>query len=287
MATITNQATVTYSYGGTSAAASSNVAVTTLTEPITASKTSLGSTYTEGDEITYILSVTNGSAGAVSDITVSDNLGTYTLDTVTVTPLRYIGPAYLYINGVYNTELTPAITANSISFTLPSVPAGANAIVIYRAEVRNTAPLASGSTITNTATFASAALGESLNESNTVTVADYARLNIVKSMAPNPVTGGSQLTYTFAIYNYGNEDAADVVLTDTFSPAPTGISVSVNGTAVSASDYTYTGGTLTLPAATGTSYEITVPAATFTTNAATGVVTVTPGITTVEVTGTI
>lgn len=287
MATITNQATVTYSYGGTNAAASSNVAVTTLTEPITASKTALGSTYTAGDEITYILSVTNGSAGAVSDITVSDNLGTYALGTNNVTPLRYTGPAYLYINGVFNSELTPTSTANAISFALPSVPAGANAMVIYRATVENTAPLASGSALTNTATFASASLGENLTQSNTVTVADYARLNIVKSMSPNPVTGGSQLTYTFTIYNYGNDDATDVVLTDAFSPAPTGISVSVNGTAVAASDYTYTGGTLTLPAAAGTSYEITVPAATFTTDAATGVVTVTPGITTIEVTGTI
>ena len=62
--------------------------------------------------------------------------------------------------------------------------------------------------------------------------------------------------------------------------------VTVNGTAVSAENYTYTGGTLTLPAA-GSSYEITVPAATFTTDTTTGAVTASPGVTVVEVTGTI
>ena len=285
MATITNQARITYSYGAVNAAAASNIATATLTEPLTGSKTSLGSTYTAGDEITYILSLTNGSATAATDITVSDNLGRSTAGGVAYTPLSYVGPAYLYINGVYTSELTPATTAGSLIFTLPSIPAGANAVIIYKAALTSEAPLTSGSTVTNTATFASPTLGTA-EKSNTITVENYARLNIVKSMSPNPVVGGGPLTYTFTVYNYGNDAATDVVLTDVFSPAPTDIAVTVNGTAVSAENYTYTGGTLTLPAA-GSSYEITVPAATFTTDTTTGAVTASPGVTVVEVTGTI
>lgn len=285
MATITNQARITYSYGAVNAAAASNIATATLTEPLTGSKTSLGSTYTAGDEITYILSLTNGSANAATDITVSDNLGRSTAGGVAYTPLSYVGPAYLYINGVYTSELTPATTAGSLIFTLPSIPAGANAVIIYKAALTSEAPLTSGSTVTNTATFTSPTLGTA-EKSNTITVENYARLNIVKSMSPNPVVGGGQLTYTFTVYNYGNDVATDVVLTDVFSPAPTDIAVTVNGTAVSAENYTYTGGTLTLPAA-GSSYEITVPAATFTTDTTTGAVTASPGVTVVEVTGTI
>ena len=285
MATITNQARITYSYGAVNAAAASNIATATLTEPLTGSKTSLGSTYTAGDEITYILSLTNGSATAATDITVSDNLGRSTAGGVAYTPLSYVGPAYLYINGVYTSELTPATTAGSLIFTLPSIPAGANAVIIYKAALTSEAPLTSGSTVTNTATFTSPTLGTA-EKSNTITVENYARLNIVKSMSPNPVVGGGQLTYTFNVYNYGNDAATDVVLTDVFSPAPTDIAVTVNGTAVSAENYTYTGGTLTLPAA-GSSYEITVPAATFTTDTTTGAVTASPGVTVVEVTGTI
>ena len=285
MATITNQARITYSYGAVNAAAASNIATATLTEPLTGSKTSLGSTYTAGDEITYILSLTNGSANAATDITVSDNLGRSTAGGVAYTPLSYVGPAYLYINGVYTSELTPATIAGSLIFTLPSIPAGANAVIIYKAALTSEAPLTSGSTVTNTATFTSPTLGTA-EKSNTITVENYARLNIVKSMSPNPVVGGGQLTYTFTVYNYGNDAATDVVLTDVFSPAPTDITVTVNGTAVSAENYTYTGGTLTLPAA-GSSYEITVPAATFTTDTTTGAVTASPGVTVVEVTGTI
>ena len=110
MATITNQARITYSYGAVNAAAASNIATATLTEPLTGSKTSLGSTYTAGDEITYILSLTNGSANAAADITVTDNLGRATVGEVTYTPLSYVGPAYLYINGLYLRAQMPLLS---------------------------------------------------------------------------------------------------------------------------------------------------------------------------------
>ena len=117
-------------------------------------------------------------------------------------------------------------------------------------------------------------------------MADYADVSIVKDMSPSTITDGSTITYTFTLYNYGNTAATDVVLRDAFNPAPGNLSVSINGTAVPSGDYTYTAGVLTLPD-TGAATTLTVPAATFTQDTTTGVVSVTPGVTTVVVTGTI
>lgn len=111
-------------------------------------------------------------------------------------------------------------------------------------------------------------------------------MSIVKDMSPSTITDGSTITYTFTLYNYGNTAATDVVLRDAFNPAPGNLSVSINGTAVPSSGYTYTAGVLTLPD-TGAATTLTVPAATFTQDTTTGVVSVTPGVTTVVVTGTI
>lgn len=75
-------------------------------------------------------------------------------------------------------------------------------------------------------------------------------------------------------------------MTDTFDPAPASpLVVREDGVVVDAADYTYAAGTLTLP--TGGAYSITVPAASYAQNPGTGVVTITPGLVTVTVVGTI
>ena len=60
---ITTQASVRYRYGATEAAALSNIASAVLAQPLNVSKTSLETTYREGDELTYILTVTTGGTG--------------------------------------------------------------------------------------------------------------------------------------------------------------------------------------------------------------------------------
>jgi hypothetical protein len=75
------------------------------------------------------------------------------------------------------------------------------------------------------------------------------------------------------------------VLTDTFNPAPTNITVSRDGVLLIGTDYSYVKGTLTVPA-TATS-PVIVPAATFVRDATTGIVTVTPGMVEYTITGTI
>ncbi len=285
---ITNQATLTYQYGTTTAQASSNVASVLLQEALAASKTTLDTAYRRGGELTYILSATNSSANALTNVTLSDNLGGYTpaSGTAMVYPLTYTGPAQLYINGVLSGSITPTSTTSGVVFTVPSLASGATATILYKATVNSNAALGSTSTIVNTVTVAADNIADTSTATHTVTVEDYADVTIVKDMSPATLTDGSTITYTFTLYNYGNTAATGVVLSDTFNPAPTNLAVTINGTAVPASDYVYASGVLTLPES-GADTTLSVPAATYTQDSSTGEVTVSPGITTVIVTGTI
>ena len=98
---------------------------------------------------------------------------------------------------------------------------------------------------------------------------------------------GDTLTYTFMIQNRGNTEAdaaSDVVVTDVFDPALTAVAATLDGAALTeGTDYTYDAATGTFASTTG---RITVPAATFT-RADDGTVTVTPGMTTLQISGTV
>ena len=271
MAQITNQANLTFNYGSATGSATSNIATATLLDPLSAEKTSVGDTYRANDTITYVISVRNNGNATVNGITVTDNLGAYSIGAQTVTPLVYQAPAALYIDGV--------------SFVIPSLASDANALIVYRASVNDFAPLTQGGTITNTATVSTAPGGSFISVSDTVTAEAYADITIRKEMSPDPVSDGDLLTYTFTITNTGNTEATGVVLTDAFNPAPSMITVSVGGETVPATDYSYENGLLILP--TGDNFPITVPAATVTQDPATGNVTVTPGTLIITVVGTI
>lgn len=285
---ITNQAQISFSYGAATGTAASNIATTNLQGPLHAGKSSLGDTYRENGEVTYILTVTNAAQSALTDIEIIDNLGTYTPAGMAapVTPLTYTGPAQLYVDGVFTSTLTPDVTDSSLSFFLPTLAAGSAALIVYRTQANAYAPLAVGSTIVNTATLQAASLAEVLTVSDTVTVENYANMSIVKDMSPDPVLGGQPITYRFTLYNRGNTPAESVVLSDLFSPAPTITRVQVNGTDVSPVDLSYAQGLLVLPRE-GSNLSITVPAASYVRSPATGQIMPVPGTTSILVEGTL
>ena len=130
MAIITNQASIRYSYGDTDVTALSNVATAQLTQPLTVAKTSLDTTYRAGEELTYILSVTNSGAAALNNVIVQDTLGRFTAGAIQVTPLTFVPEALLFIGGVNNGTITPTVTADGITFTIPALPAGTSALII-------------------------------------------------------------------------------------------------------------------------------------------------------------
>ncbi len=281
MAIIKNQANLTYTYGTTTASVLSNLAETEWNAALTAEKRALEDAYREGSTLTYLISFKNSGASPVESLVVTDNLGAFTpsgSDTPVV-PLTFAGNATLYVDGTFSETLTPAFVPEGMQFTLPSIPANADALLIYQATVNSFAPLTVGSEITNTAT-----IGETdpLTVSATVPAAEYADVTIQKEMYPNPITGGGSLEVAFTIENRGNTEATDLVLTDDFPLAFSGVAVSVNGTPTT--DFTFDGTRLTLPS--GTAGTLSVPAATFTQDE-TGAVAVTPGVLTVTLTGTV
>lgn len=288
----TNQASLTYDYttetGIVSGSAISNIATGELTGPLTLEKTSFGSTYRNDSEKIFILTFSNISSVDLTNVEIVDNLGTYTFGSLTLTPLTFNSDTapLLFINGEEEpSRLTvDSSRTDSVTFLINVLPANSNATIIYSAYTNEFARRGVGNTITNTATANADGLTEDVTAQNTMTVAQYANVSILKSMCPTEVLSGDEISYTFYLYNYGNLPANNITLSDRFSPELTGITVTLNGTTVPSSQYNYADGLLTIPGE-GASLTISVPAATFVRNTATGAITVNPGVTELVVTG--
>lgn len=284
MAQFTNQATI--QYNGTTV--NSNIVTGEITQVLTVWKDSTVSDFNAGDILTYVVSIQNSGATAITDLTVTDNLGAYTFGAGTVTPLSYTGdPVLYYVNGILQT--TPTVTAGPpMVITGISVPAGLNATLVYRTRVNGYAPLETGSTIDNTVTVSGGGLSSAVTASETVTVNADPNLTITKAVNPTVIVENGQLTYTFTIQNTGATEAdaaAGIIVSDTFNPVLSNISVELNSAPwAQAGNYTYNTTTGEFATVAG---RITVPAATYTQDAVTGLWSVTPGVTTLTVTGTV
>lgn len=284
MATFTNQAQLSYN----NAVVNSNVAVGEIVEVLSAAKTSVGRTYSSGDSVTYIVSIVNSGSTQYTGLTVTDNMGEYTVNTNSVYPLSYeAGSVAYYVNGVLQTAPAVAYTDSNMVISGITVPAGGNAILVYKAQVNEFAPLLEGSAIENMVTIAGAGITP-ITADNQVTVVSEPILGITKSVSPVPVSESGILTYTFLLQNSGNVEADgtdNVTITDTFDPILGNLTVTFNGTAwAEGTNYTYDQDTGAFATIAG---QVTVPAATYAQDTATGAWTVTPGISTLTVSGTV
>ncbi len=287
MATFYNQATLTYTGGSTQ----SNITVGEIVDVLSVTKASLSDSYRRGERVTYAVSLVNSGATALNGLTISDDLGTYTTsDTppLTLTPLTYVDNSVRYLlNGVL--QATPTVTAGPpLTISGINIPAGGNAVIIYEALPNSFAVGDTTGSIVNTVTASGGGLANAISDSVTLASDNSSNLSITKSVSPQTVSDNGELTYTFVIENTGNTeaDAADnVSLTDVFDPILSNISVTYNGAAWSApTNYTYNEANGTFATVPG---QITVPAATFTRNDATGAYTLNPGVAVITVTGTV
>ena len=283
MATFFNQATLRYNNTVTN----SNIASGELVEVLSATKTAVRDTYLVGEDITYAVSILNSGTVPFTGLTVTDDLGAYTVGTTTVTPLTYgEGSVRYYVNGVL--QPAPAVVAGPpLQVSGISVPAGGNALILYEAQVNAYAPPTVDGEVVNTVTVSGGGITP-ITATETVTARDAAALAVNKSITPAVVTDNSRVTYTLTLQNTGNtavDATEDAVITDTFDPILTDLVVSFNGTALTeGTDYTYdetTGAFATLPGV------IAVPAATYAQDPTTGEWTVTPGTSVLTIVGTI
>ncbi|MBE6738875.1 MAG: hypothetical protein E7565_00990 [Ruminococcaceae bacterium] len=284
MAIFTNQATL--SYNGT--ITNSNVAFGEILDVLAATKTSVEENYSVGNTVTYVVALRNTGNTALTNLTVSDDLGGYEFGGTTVYPLNFVdGSVLYYVNGVINPA--PTVTAGPpLVITGINIPANSDAVIVYQTTVTNFANPEAEGVITNTVTVTGDGLNAPITATDTINALSEADLSISKSITPAQVVDNDRVTYTFIIQNTGNEaivSTSDAVITDTFNPILTNLSVSYNGNAwTEGVNYNYdetTGLFTTLPT------NITVPAATFVQDVTTGEYILTPGIATLTVEGTI
>jgi uncharacterized repeat protein (TIGR01451 family) len=283
MATFYNQATL--SYGGN--VVNSNTTEAELLSGLSITKTAIGTSYSAGGNVVYLVTLTNSSGAAYDSLTLTDDLGAYTLtDGSTVVPLSYVdGSILYYLNG----ELQSAPTVTSVGNLVISginLPQNSTAIFVYETVANEFAPLVPGSTITNTvSTDGGVGVGE-ISASASVTVEASPSLTIAKAVCPAVLNDNDELTYTIIVQNLGNTPivATDgVIISDVFNPTLSNISVTLDGTPLAENTgYTYNEVSGEFATTDGT---VTVPAATYVQDPISGVITTTPGVAVLTVTG--
>ena len=106
MATFYNQATLSYNGNTTT----SNITTGELVEVLSATKTAVQTEYQQDDTLTYVVNILNSGNTTMTGVTISDNLGAYTLNTLTLVPMDYVvGTVRYYVGGVL--QPTPTVTA--------------------------------------------------------------------------------------------------------------------------------------------------------------------------------
>lgn len=290
MATFYNQATL--SYNGITKV--SNLASGTLNELLTVSKNALEGSYSPGSDVTYSIGIVNTGTVPIENITVTDDLGLYTVGTSTFTPLTFLnGTAQFYINGVLST--TPTVSVGPpLAFNNLTIPAGGNAVIVYEAEANQFAPPNADGSITNTVALISQDLPAAIETTETITPSADPVLSVTKTITPENVNEGDTVTYTITVVNTANTPAEagdNVLITDNLNPVLTGVTATFNGTLLRTApdtnpQYTYneTTGVFAIVNNSGT---VTVPAATYTQDPVTGAWLVNPGVSTLVITGTL
>lgn len=283
MAVFTNQATLSYN----NLVTTSNVVQGELVQTLSMAKTAIEGTYLPGEVVTYAISLVNAGATAFSNLTVTDNLGAYAYNALSLVPMTYVsGSATCFINGVR--QAAPTVTSTSpLVVSGLSVLAGGDALLIYSARINQYAPLGESAVITNSASVSGGRLNEALSADAQITAESAPELSLIKAVNPTSVVENEPVTFTFTIQNNGTEAVLvsdSVVVSDTFNPILTITGVTLNGTALAQNTgYTYDTATGAFSTVAG---QISVPAASYARDEATGAWSITPGSTTLIVTGT-
>lgn len=252
--TITNQASVSFDYDGSTGTVTneSNVVSAIINDEYSFNLdlTSSSTSYRPGETITYFVKITNTGSAGLSNINVSDDMA---------------GGVINYIPGtaqmIFNDNITPlsATSTNPLVLSLPmTLPAGESVIVTYNTtvdQILTTRVTEIVNTVTVTAVAGTGTISK--YASLTLTIEDYADVNIEKTQSSDNVNNNGTMVYTLTLTNRGNLDAGNVVITDQLPSqfSITSIVSDNNGTShtYSSSEYDVSSSNvLTLPNSTGT-----------------------------------
>ena len=156
-----------------------------------------------GQNLTYVLTVTNTGTGPVSNVTITDNLPP---NTVLVSATPSAGGVCTLLPG----NVVQCVWAGS------TAPGGTRSVTIV---VRVCPDALCGTVLTNTA-IATESGGGTDTATATTTVATQSDLSIVKtqtSPAGNLVIAGQNVTYSIVVTNSGPSNSASTIVTDVLS----------------------------------------------------------------------
>jgi len=205
---ITNTATGGSASADANPANNSSSATTTVAGPdLAVTKSDSPDPVTAGSNITYTVTVQNNGTSGANNVSLVDAIPA---NTTFVSETQTGGPTF--------TCSTPLVgTTGTINCTNALLNAATAAT--FQVVVQVTAGTPSGTIISNTATTSTTdaeanTTNNSATATTTVAAAPIADLTITKSDAPDPVTAGSNITYTITITNSGTSAAANVSLSD-------------------------------------------------------------------------
>src|SRR6185295_3453605 len=217
-ATISNTATAattTTDPSGGNNSATATTAVQTRAD-LSVTKTDSPDPVTAGTNLTYTITLTNNGPSDAQAVSLADSVPATTTFVSLTVPAGW-------------SCTTPAVGGTGpINCTKATLAAGGSAIFTL---VVTVAPsTADGATISNTATAATTTTDPSGgNNSATATTAVQTRadLSVTKTDSPDPVTAGTNLTYTITLTNNGPSDAQAVSLADSVPASTTFVSLTV------------------------------------------------------------
>jgi uncharacterized repeat protein (TIGR01451 family) len=171
---------------------------------LSVTKTDSPDPVTVGNNLTYTVTITNNGPDAATGVTLTDTLP----GGVTVVSIYSTNGACSLASGTVTCNFDPMANGAVVTVTIvvtPNTPGG----------ITNTATVAGNETDPNTANNTATAV---------TTVIQPSDLSVTKTDAPDPVTVGSNLTYTVTITNNGPDAATGVTLTDTLPGGVTFVS---------------------------------------------------------------
>lgn len=236
IATLASGAVATFSFVASVPQATPNNTVfnntattgSTTNDPVSSNNSSLASTTAQSPADLKVTKT--GPAGIIAGNNITytltvQNIGGVTATNISLTDILPTGETFISQNQTAGPAFTNSNTGNTINDTIASLAGGASATFSVLAKVGSDVPNAA--TLSNTA---SASMSQTdptpADDSATsnASVSAQADVTIAKLDSPDPVTAGTDLTYTITVGNSGSSDAQNVSLSDTLPAGVTFIS---------------------------------------------------------------